>query len=39
MELRQLRSFVKLAEKLNFSEASRELCLTQSTLSQQTKTL
>lgn len=39
MELRQLRSFVKLAEKLNFSEASRELCLTQSTLSQQIKTL
>ena len=39
MELRQLRSFIKLAEKLNFSEASRELCLTQSTLSQQIKTL
>ncbi len=39
MELRQLRSFIKLAEKLNFSVASRELCLTQSTLSQQIKTL
>lgn len=39
MELRQLRSFIKLAEKLNFSEAARELCLTQSTLSQQIKTL
>ena len=39
MELRQLRSFIKLAEKLNFSAASRELCLTQSTLSQQIKTL
>lgn len=39
MELRQLRSFVKLAEVLNFSEASKELCQTQSTLSQQIKTL
>lgn len=39
MELRQLRSFIKLAEILNFSEASRELCLTQSTLSQQIRKL
>ena len=35
MELRQLRYFIKLAETLNFSEASRELFITQSTLSQQ----
>lgn len=39
MELRQLRYFVKLAETLNFSEASRELFITQSTLSQQIKQL
>lgn len=39
MELRQLRSFIKLAETLNFSEAAKELCLTQSTLSQQIKQL
>lgn len=35
MELRQLRYFIKLAEMLNYSAASRELFITQSTLSQQ----
>ena len=35
MEIRQLKYFLKLAETLNFSEASRELYITQSTLSQQ----
>lgn len=35
MELRQLRYFIKLAEVLNYSAASRELFITQSTLSQQ----
>lgn len=39
MELRHLRSFITLAETLNFSEASKTLCLTQSTLSQQIKQL
>lgn len=39
MELRKLRSFITLAETLNFSEASKALCLTQSTLSQQIKQL
>ncbi len=39
MELRQLRYFVKVAETLNFSEAARMLCVTQSTLSQQVKQL
>ena len=39
MDLRQIRYFVKLAECLNFSEASRSLCITQSTLSQQIKQL
>lgn len=39
MELRQLKYFVKTAEFLNFSEASRALCITQSTLSQQIKQL
>ena len=39
MELRQLRYFVKTAETLNFSEASRALFITQSTLSQQIKQL
>ncbi|MCM1356346.1 MAG: LysR substrate-binding domain-containing protein [Staphylococcus sp.] len=39
MELRQLKYFVKVAETLNFSEASRMLFITQSTLSQQIKQL
>lgn len=39
MELRQLRYFVKVAETLNFSEASRFLSITQSTLSQQIRQL
>lgn len=39
MELRQLRYFVKVGELLSFSEAARELFVSQSTLSQQVKTL
>lgn len=39
MELRQLSYFAKAAETLNFSEAARMLCITQSTLSQQIKQL
>lgn len=39
MELRQLRYFLKVAETLNFSEAAKMLCVTQSTLSQQIKQL
>lgn len=39
MELRQLKYFVKVAETLNFSEASRNLFITQSTLSQQIRQL
>lgn len=39
MELRQLRYFVQVATTLNFSEASRNLFITQSTLSQQIKQL
>lgn len=35
METRQLRYFLKVAEALNFSAASRQLYITQSTLSQQ----
>lgn len=35
METRQLKYFLKVAETLNFSEASRKLFITQSTLSQQ----
>lgn len=35
MELRQLRYFIMVAETLNFSEASKVLSITQSTLSQQ----
>ena len=39
MELRQLKYFMKVAETLSFSEASKLLCITQSTLSQQIKQL
>ncbi len=39
MELRQLRYFVKVAELKSFSEASRQLNVTQSTLSQQIRQL
>lgn len=39
MELRQLKYFVKAAEMLNFSEAAKALCITQSTLSQQIRQL
>jgi LysR family cyn operon transcriptional activator len=34
MELRQLKYFIKTAETLNFTEAARQLFITQSTLSQ-----
>ena len=39
MELRQLKSFIRTAETLNFSEAARQLSISQSTLSQQIKDL
>lgn len=39
MELRQLRAFIKAAETLNFTEAARTLCVTQSAFSQAIKTL
>lgn len=39
MELRQIRYFLKLAELLNFSEASKALFITQSILSQQIRQL
>ena len=39
MELRQLRYFVKVGELLNFTEAARELFVSQSTLSQQIRSL
>ncbi len=39
MELRQLKYFIKVAELLSFSEASKVLYVTQSTLSQQIKQL
>lgn len=39
MELRQLRYFIKVAECQSFSEAARQLHITQSTLSQQIKQL
>ncbi|KZE81852.1 LysR family transcriptional regulator [Myroides marinus] len=39
MELRQLKYFLKAKEMLNFTEASKHLYITQSTLSQQIKQL
>lgn len=39
MELRQLKYFIRVAETLNFSEAARQLFVTQSTLSQQVRQL
>lgn len=39
MELRQLRYFIKVAELGSFSEASRQLHITQSTISQQIRQL
>jgi LysR family cyn operon transcriptional activator len=39
MELRQLRSFIKAKELLNFTEAAAQLFISQSTLSQQIKQL
>lgn len=39
MEIRQLKYFVRMAQTLNFSEAARSLYVSQSTLSQQIKSL
>ncbi|MCQ2226239.1 MAG: LysR substrate-binding domain-containing protein [Paludibacteraceae bacterium] len=39
MELRQLRYFLKAAELLNFTDAAKQMYITQSTLSQQIKQL
>lgn len=39
MELRQLKYFIQVAESLNFTEASKKLFITQSTISQQIKQL
>lgn len=39
MELRNLRAFVTAARLLNFTEAAKELCITQSTFSQTIKQL
>ena len=39
MELRNLKAFVKAAQLLNFSETARQMCVTQSTLSQNIKQL
>ena len=39
MELRQLRYFATVARTLNFTEASRQLYITQGTLSQQLRQL
>ena len=39
MELRRLKSFIQAARTLNFSEAARATCVTQSTFSQTIKQL
>ena len=39
MELRCLKAFVTAAKRLNFSEAAKEMCVTQSTFSQTIKQL
>ena len=39
MELRSLKAFVTAAKRLNFSEAAKEMCVTQSTFSQTIKQL
>lgn len=39
MEIRQLIYFVETSQTLNFSEAAKKLCISQSTLSQQIKQL
>ena len=39
MELRQLKSFIKAAEMLSFSDAAKALNIAQSSLSQQIKQL
>lgn len=39
VELRQLNYFVQLARRLNYSQTAKELCITQSTLSQQIRKL
>lgn len=39
MELKQIRYFLQIAETSSFSEASRQLCVSQSTVSQQIKQL
>lgn len=39
MELRQIKYFLQIAETSSFSEASRQLCVSQSTVSQQIKQL
>jgi LysR family cyn operon transcriptional activator len=39
MELRQIKYYIKAAELLNFTEAAKQLYITQSTLSQQIKQL
>jgi len=39
MELRQLKAFVKAAELLNFTEAAKAVCVTQSSFSQSIKQL
>lgn len=39
MELRQLNYFVQLAQRLNYSQTAKVLCITQSTLSQQIRKL